>query len=266
MLCQFTFKNFKSYMNETVFDMQAVSGQGFENSLLKSEKDRSFFLPVSVIYGPNAGGKSNVLEALICVLSIVMKPILIFKEGLMSSGDIQWYPFLFDEKSPKLPTEFELYFRPDNEYEYNYKISVFESNIISESLYRKKIGGKGFPAKIFEREKSKIELGAAINKSTIKFTEINEQMPYLSFLSINYKLAEIESVISWFEKCILRNYAKPGSERQLYIVSDLEFKKKIVALLNEVGINISDFSIVEKNDNKNMAAKIKLFFLAPFLV
>ncbi len=252
MLCQFTFKNFKSYKNETVFDMQAVSGQGFENSLLKSEKDRSVFLPVSVIYGPNAGGKSNVLEALICVLSIVMKPILIFKEGLMSSGDIQWSPFLFDEKSPKLPTEFELYFRPDNEYEYNYKISVFESNIISESLYRKKIGGKGFPAKIFEREKSKIELGAAINKSTIKFTEINEQMPYLSFLSINYKLAEIESVISWFEKCILRNYAKPGSERQLYIVSDMEFKKKIVALLNEVGINISDFSIVEKNDNKNM--------------
>ena len=38
MLCQFTFKNFKSYKNETVFDMQAVSGQGFENSLLKSEK------------------------------------------------------------------------------------------------------------------------------------------------------------------------------------------------------------------------------------
>lgn len=32
MLCQFTFKNFKSYKNETVFDMQAVSSQMGRNT------------------------------------------------------------------------------------------------------------------------------------------------------------------------------------------------------------------------------------------
>ena len=67
MLCQFTFKNFKSYKNETVFDMQAVSSQGFTDSLLKNGDDSKTYLPVSVIYGPNAGGKSTVLDALNCV-------------------------------------------------------------------------------------------------------------------------------------------------------------------------------------------------------
>ena len=32
MLCQFIFRNYKSYKDETIFDLQAVSKYGFENS------------------------------------------------------------------------------------------------------------------------------------------------------------------------------------------------------------------------------------------
>jgi hypothetical protein len=60
MLCQFIFKNFKSYKDETILDLQAISKYGFESSLLKNDSDNKSFLPVSVIYGPNAGEKSNV--------------------------------------------------------------------------------------------------------------------------------------------------------------------------------------------------------------
>ena len=35
MLCQFTFENFKSYKNETILDLQAVSGQNFQDSFVK---------------------------------------------------------------------------------------------------------------------------------------------------------------------------------------------------------------------------------------
>ena len=105
MLCQFTFKNYKSYRDETILDMQAVSSQGFEHSLLP-DGNKQELLPVAAIYGPNAGGKSNVLDALKCLHSLVVFPILLFR-GQTTAQAVNCVPFLFDEKTPEEPTEFE---------------------------------------------------------------------------------------------------------------------------------------------------------------
>ena len=59
MLYQFSFKNFKSYKDEVVFDMRAENIKEFEESLI-IDKNGEKLLPVSVIYGPNAGGKSRI--------------------------------------------------------------------------------------------------------------------------------------------------------------------------------------------------------------
>lgn len=50
MLCQFTFCNFKSYKNETVFDFQAEPLPEFSDTLLGEDKGGKL-LPVSVVYG-----------------------------------------------------------------------------------------------------------------------------------------------------------------------------------------------------------------------
>ena len=63
MLCQFSFSNFRSYRDETTFDFQAASLSEYKESLIKTEKGNDI-LPVGVIYGPNGGGKSNLLTAL----------------------------------------------------------------------------------------------------------------------------------------------------------------------------------------------------------
>ena len=63
MLCQFTVKNFKSIRDEMTFDMQAAAISEHEDKVIM-DKNGEQFLPVSAIYGPNGGGKSNVLEAL----------------------------------------------------------------------------------------------------------------------------------------------------------------------------------------------------------
>ena len=101
MLCQFTFKNYKSYRDETILDMQAVSSQGFEHSLLP-DGNKQEMLPVAAIYGPNAGGKSNVLDALKCLHSLVVFPILLFR-GQTTAQAVNCVPFLFDEKTPDEP-------------------------------------------------------------------------------------------------------------------------------------------------------------------
>ena len=63
MLCQFSFKNFKSYKEETTFDFQATAIPEFSDSLLTGNEGGAL-LPVGVIYGPNGGGKTNLLPAL----------------------------------------------------------------------------------------------------------------------------------------------------------------------------------------------------------
>ncbi len=59
MLCQFTVKNFKSIRDEMTFDMQAAAISEHEDKVIM-DKNGEQFLPVSAIYGPNGGGKSNV--------------------------------------------------------------------------------------------------------------------------------------------------------------------------------------------------------------
>ena len=76
MLYQFLFKNFKSYKDETIFDMRAENINEFEESLL-IDRNNEKILPVSVIYGPNAGGKSGLIEALVCMITMIIKPRLL---------------------------------------------------------------------------------------------------------------------------------------------------------------------------------------------
>ena len=229
MLCQFTFKNYKSYRDETILDMQAVSSQGFEHSLLP-DGNKQEMLPVAAIYGTNAGGKSNVLDALKCLHSLVVSPILLFR-GQTTARTMNCVPFLFDEKTPDEPTEFEIFFIPDAEFEYRYQISVHKGKIVEENLYRRKLAPNSRISTLFERSDGEIK-------------------PYLSFLAINYKIEPINIATKWFELCIIKNYANPYEEMQLVMRADEVSKKKLVEFLVDVGITISGIQFVKKDDER----------------
>ena len=101
--------------------MQATPMKEFERSLIECPDGQSF-LPVAAVYGPNAGGKSNLLEALDYIRSAVARPIRLLSastdapEGNRSSIP-RCSAFEFDDVSAAKPTEFELYYRA-GEHEY----------------------------------------------------------------------------------------------------------------------------------------------------
>ena len=246
MLCQFSFKNFKSYKDETVFDMQAANLPEFAENIIYC-KPASNLLPVAAIYGPNGGGKTNMLQALTCLISTVVKPIYDMEKTrtkLIVQQKVSCTPFLFDEKTSNEPTEFLLYFRT-NGYEYRYYLSMLHDEIIAEALDRKKIGGKR-TAHVFDREEKVITLGSSINKASIN-RDVNPKMPYLSFLAINYDIPVIVEVQKWFESCIVKNYANPIADRQIMFSDDESYRKKIVRALNDVDIDVSGYRYDEEN-------------------
>lgn len=255
MLCQFSFQNFKSYKGETTLDFQAAMLPEFKETLITQEKATAL-LPVSVIYGPNGGGKSNLLQALSCVISNIVKPVHELnknRQNLILQQTVNATPFLFDKTSADEPSEFRIFFRI-NKNEYCYYISIKNNDIISESLYRKLITGKK-AATIFERESNNISLGYSINKKSIN-TSVNPKMPYLSFLAINYNIPVISEVMSWFESCIIRTYANPIIEHQIMLAIDEPYKKHFIHALNDMDIDITDYHYDEENNQLFMKRNI----------
>ena len=169
-------------------------------------KDKcSDLLPVSVIYGPNGGGKTNLIRALSCLITTVVRPIHDLgstRKRVIMQQKVVAEPFLFDSESKDEPTEFEIFFRTEK-YEYRYYLAVLKDEISAETLDRKTIGGKK-PAHIFYRDGEELTLGTILSKENVN-TKVNEKMPFLSFLAINYNIPVITEVQEWFESCIIRN-------------------------------------------------------------
>ena len=240
MLCQFSFKNFMSYKDETIFDLQAEPLNEFSDSIIEFD-GVSNLLPVSVIYGPNGGGKTNLLKALSCLISLVTKPIEDLEKtrsNLILQQSMSCEPFSLDADSKNEPTEFNIYFRTQKN-EFRYYIAVKNDIIVSEVLHRRSLGGKK-TAIIFEREEDEIILGASINKARVS-KDVNPKMPYLSFLAITYNFHVIAEVQMWFESCIIRNYANPIVEHNIMLSEDEQFKSNFIHALNDMGIDVSNY-------------------------
>ena len=240
MLCQFSFKNFMSYKDETIFDLQAEPLNEFSDSIIEFD-GVSNLLPVSVIYGPNGGGKTNLLKALSCLISLVTKPIEDLEKtrsDLILQQSMSCEPFSLDADSKNEPTEFNIYFRTQKN-EFRYYIAIKNDIIVSEVLHRRSLGGKK-TAIIFEREEDEIVLGASINKARVS-KDVNPKMPYLSFLAITYNFHVIAEVQTWFESCIIRNYANPIVEHNIMLSEDEQFKSNFIHALNDMGIDVSNY-------------------------
>lgn len=256
LLCQFSFENFRSYKGEVTFDLQAKDLPEFTDSLICGEKG-SKLLPVSVIYGPNGGGKTTLLQALACLVTTVVRPVQELEQShipLIIQQRVTAEPFLFDPETSGKPTEFLLYFRV-NGYEYRYYLALMKGEIIGEVLDRKKVGAKK-PAHIFDRDEENIDLGPMLKREGVN-TKVSRKMPYLSFLTINYNIPVIEEVVKWFEMCIIRNYANPKAEKNIFVFDDPDYKRRILAVLNDMGIDITDYRFDEENEQLYLTRQIQ---------
>lgn len=252
MLCQFTVKNYKSFKESATLDFEAANIDNDDKILV--DADNSKFLPLAVIYGPNGGGKSNILDALFCLASKVMSPLCaICNENNCSAKytkSMPIIPFKLDEDSINAATEFELYFRTSSA-EYQYRIHFKNEKVIYESLFKINIG-ENKKINIFTRDinsKESLYLSNDLNKISVQ--AVSDTLPWLSYFSItNNKIPVIEDVISWFHKLNFIDYSNPFADSQILIVNgkmkDIELK-----MLKEMDIDIEDYKLEQFDNNNN---------------
>ena len=251
MLCQFTVKNYKSIRDEVTFDMQAASIFEHKDKIIK-DVDGQAFLPISAIYGPNGGGKSNILEALHILNSKVLRPLCATcdkKDCDYRVKKIPIEPFAFSKESHESPTEFEVFFRTKLA-EYRYILHVKKDDVIYESLDRVKVD-TGRRSALFVRDGKVVNLKGALGKFQIS-EDLSDTLPLLSYLGIIYKKnTVINDVINWFEDSIdFLNYGSPLQELRTAIAKSGEVKTLVLDMIREMDMDIEDFRIVEKDNDR----------------
>ena len=259
MLCQFTVKNYKSIRDEVTFDMQAASISEHEDKIIR-DKDEEMFLPVSAIYGPNGGGKSNVLEALNTLAAKVLRPLYATgdnEERIFLQKKLIIEPFAFSEETKNAPTEFEIFFRTEMA-EYRYILHVKKDVVVYESLDRVKID-TGRRSALFERDEE-IVLKGVFAKLKIS-DELSATLPLLSYLGITYKKNEVvKDALEWFEYGIdFLNYGNPIEELRMAVSNSEDVKQLMLDMIQEMDLDIIDFRVVEdENDRIDVYTKHKV--------
>jgi len=238
MLCQFSFENFKSYKDEVTLDLYAEPLSEHKETLI-CDKDGEKFLPICALYGPNGGGKSNVLDAMSYLFSIVIDFATYFKIKNQAN-----YYHKFDKEYKKRPTKFSILFRT-KKHEVKYELAVLGLEIVEENLYTREIGEKDAEI-LIERSQKEIILGGAL--ADIPVSKISKNIPFLTYFSINYSIKIIDEIMSWFKCCRGANFGNALQESYISVPGTKQQIKKVIYLLNQCGINIDDIRVVKEKE------------------
>lgn len=142
MLIEFTFKNYRSFRDETVLSMEATGLGTLKKSLIAYKNTK--LLPGVAIYGKNGGGKSNVIRAFWLSVQFIKNAQRTQHENAI----IPVVPFGLNDYSKNEPTEFQFVYTI-NDIKYWYSFSATRQKIVSESLYH---APKGQKALVFLRK------------------------------------------------------------------------------------------------------------------
>ena len=231
MLIRFSFKNFKSFKNENCLDMEATSLKEHEYNVAKTENGE--YLKVSAIYGANASGKTNVLQA----FDYMKKRILVSDDSKKNSpiDEENIYSFMINND----PIALEVEILAKNNKIYKYGFEVLKDTIISEWLFEKRVNK--FYA-IFERENNNVSMKP--NKIS-DLVNIDERTLFLNIYSkIDRNNEDFSNVYDWFVNSMYLDLGNPNFERfinnrvSLKILSDENYKKELLKFIKTFDFGI----------------------------
>lgn len=254
MFINFTIGNFRSFKDKTVFSLEKhgqtkeLPENCFSSPALPS---RMSLLKSAVIYGANASGKSNLIQALTMMQSIVIN------SGVVPGKIIPMLePFAFSEKKVNEPVFFELEMLASRR-RYRYGFECTYDEIISEWLYAQ----KQRMTLMFAREKNEFKDASP---------EFGELKVWNNVLSDNNKLSlptnalflptaarlfaggACEAVLNWFERTL---QIVSAHTYQQYLgatfaaMKNSELADKISRLISKADLGIQKVEAGETNVN-----------------
>ena len=280
MLLDFSVENYKSFLANTQFSMiPAPKQHGLDYSILKESVNGKVVkgLCSSVIYGPNASGKTNIIGAMDVLRSIVLRGNIRNSEEQISPNKAAFNLELIPNNTINevKPVVFRISFVSEG-YKFDYELSIFVGLFLDDSYQRRINYEKLFinDAMVFERTDSikfgsfkKIKKDVSIQAiesvntiTTLANQALAEDELFLSggfkFL-VSQRLSKV--IIEWFSDKFMVIY-RADAVQLIRRFSDTQKKTVYVEkTINEAakafGINSNDVAYVENSDD----AEAKLY-------
>ena len=204
MIQEIKISNFLSFKEEVTFSFEATKDTSFEEYQVVKVAHDVRLLRFAMIYGANASGKSNLLNAIEYLHDFWFD----IKKDINEKTEV--IPFKLDKLTPLQDSVFSLKFYVKG-VKYWYELQLNESKVISEKLY---YYSSVQPTLLFDRGlKNNVSVisfnPAAIKVSAVAKEEINIKcLPNMSFFAarnqVNVALPKIDDAREWMKQGIMQ--------------------------------------------------------------
>ncbi len=230
MLVQFSVENYRSIKERIILSMLASKDrEHIENTISTGTTDRC--LKSSVIFGANAAGKSNVLNAFWFVVNYVLNSHE--KQLNLPTGRTA---FLFDPETPNAPSKFEMIFIIDG-VKYTYGFSATDKEVVEEYLYYYPHARR---AVIFEREETNKYRFTIDNELQQSLKERNTHNKLYLSTAANWNYAMVRPVFDWFASCSVLNTSRMD---YAYGIDGVELRDDTYRSKIAQALRVADFGI-----------------------
>ncbi len=263
MLIDFTFSNYRSYKSEQQFSMIAdgASSHSFETNF----KVCPDALSVSAIYGPNASGKSQVINAMSFMQQFVENGFTMYKPN----EKINLSRFALSKKSLKAASKFEVIFT-HKETLYQYGFTLDENQVLEEWLYKISANAdrqswKTVLERKYNKKSKKYEYKPASLKKTWKPRKNALSLSAAAYLEETEALNVYEWFVKYWRILGRHNEVYPSFTMKLY--RDEKHKSYVEKLVQKADLGIESFFETKNPSNslvfpENMPEEIKKTILS----
>lgn len=225
MLVKFAVENFRSFRDEVVLDMVASSESQHKHHVVEDNQGKKVtILRAAAIYGANASGKSNLVDAMNFARNFIIN-------GTKSDQKIPIIPFKLDSSSNEKPSKFEFIIKYKGIL-YTYGFVIDKSNVLEEWLYvvQNKRESLFFKRLTTDKGEASIKIGASFAK------ENSDESQFLQFVAKGTRHNQL--------------FLTEANEKNVGKVKDLLNWFKNVLVIITVDRDFSDFYYNNRNDMK----------------
>jgi len=248
MLIEFSVTNYRSFLTLQSLTLTANTATELqeENSFVSPASNLPRLLRSAVVYGPNAAGKSNLIQAIAFMKKLILSSAKESQEG----EKIDATPFLFNRQTSLDPSEFEVVFIQDGT-RYQYGFGVNPKRVTGEWLFAYP---EGRAQRWFERkydpdtQKDIWYFGPKFTGSRKVWQEATRSNALFLSTAIQLNNEQLKPVFNWFDNELIvigqGENIHPGFS--IGECDEEKKKEKILKLMNAADLSITDILLEKK--------------------